>query len=118
MKEFLFLGDSITDCDNSFDSEGLGNGYVRLISQHFSNQSIPAHIHNMGVDGYTISSAKRLWNMLCKNMKPTTITILVGINDIAVMKSNGIPIALGLSNFISNYEALIHDIRSQTACHP
>ena len=30
MKQFLFLGDSITDCGHAFDYEDLGEGYVRM----------------------------------------------------------------------------------------
>lgn len=116
MKEILFLGDSITDCDHSFDPEDLGHGYVRMIAEYFSAQSSDVHIHNRGMDGLTVNALKRLWNLCCSNIKPDFITILIGINDIAVMKNTGKDPKLALLEFESQYNALIHQIKSQSDC--
>lgn len=113
MKQFLFLGDSITDCDHSFDKENLGNGYVRIIAQklRFSYE-----IKNMGRDGFTLLALRRLWNMYQKEMHPSLITILVGINDISVMKTLHQDIDSSMRTFREDYEMLITQIRSHTDC--
>lgn len=116
MREILFLGDSITDCDHSFDPENLGTGYVRMIAEYFSAQKAEVQIHNMGIDGLTVNSLKRLWNLCCKDLKPDFITILIGINDIAVMKNTDKDPELALLEFECQYESLIRQIRSQTNC--
>ena len=109
MNKLLFLGDSITDCDHTFDPQDLGCGYVRMLSEHFP-------VENLGVDGYTVSGVKRLWKLFCARQTPEVVTILVGINDIAVMKANHLSLENGLQGFISTYDALIEEIRCSTDC--
>ena len=116
MNTFLFLGDSITDCDHSFDPDNLGNGYVRMISHYFSQTSKNICIHNMGMDGHTVSGVKRTWNLFCQNLKPSIITILVGINDIAVMKNTGKDFHTFLEEYLSTYDSLIQEIRKHNDC--
>ena len=41
MKNLLFLGDSITDCNHYFDPDNLGYGYVRIISDKLSKTKTP-----------------------------------------------------------------------------
>ncbi len=72
MKDFLFLGDSITDCGHSFDPENLGNGYVRIIANYFKSQCQGKNIQNMGVDGFTVTALKRLWNQCCHDIRPNS----------------------------------------------
>ena len=88
MKEYVFLGDSITDCDHIYDPEGLGDGYVRFIASELacaSNRFI-----NLGYDGFTVSALKRVWKMKAPSLNPTCITVLIGINDIAIIKNTGL----------------------------
>ncbi len=110
MNEYIFLGDSITDCDHIYDSQSLGNGYVRRIAEKvgfFQNQFV-----NLGYDGFTISSLNRLWNMRSFTLNPTCITILIGINDIALIKNTGLNPGQALLEFQEKYELLIKKIRS------
>ncbi len=110
MKEYIFLGDSITDCDHIYDSQSLGNGYVRRIAEKMGisqNRYI-----NLGYDGFTVSALNRLWNMNSFKRYPTCITILIGINDIAVMKNTGLDADLVLQQFQADYETLIKNIRA------
>ena len=113
MNEYIFLGDSITDCDHIYTPDGLGNGYVKMISQ-----SLPASDScvNLGYDGFTISALNRMWNRSSLSLKPKCISILIGINDIAVIKNTGLDFHSARKDFQANYERLIENIRQKYAC--
>ena len=116
MKTLLFLGDSITDCNHYFDPENLGYGYVRMISEQINTPDINYQVLNKGNDGFTVPSVRRLWKRSCLNLKPDFITILIGINDLAVIKNTGITPSVGLAEFREQYQALIDDILMMTNC--
>ena len=119
MKNLLFLGDSITDCNHYFDPDNLGYGYVRIISDKLSKTKTPDNhyqVFNKGNDGFTVAALRRLWKRSCLNLKPDFITILIGINDLAVIKNTGITPSVGLAQFREQYQALIEDIRLMTDC--
>ena len=113
MKTILFLGDSITDCCHSFDPDNLGYGYVRLISEKISDD---ARCINKGIDGFTVPALRRLWKTQCLSLSPDMITILIGINDLAVMKNTGMDYARGIEHFTENYRELLEEIRLITDC--
>ena len=116
MKQFLFLGDSITDCGHAFDYEDLGEGYVRMIwnNFHLSNQKV--QVLNRGTDGFTIKNLKRLWNISHEKFHPDTINILIGINDVGVIQNAGLDSAEYLAAFEKNYDELLTQIRETCDC--
>lgn len=116
MKKLLFLGDSITDCYHSFDKENLGKGYVRMIAEKLEYDSGKIEVKNMGTEGFTLPALKRLWNLCCTEIKPDFITILIGINDVAVMKSNRVNPDEAFEYFKCNYEMLLKQIQLATDC--
>ena len=116
MKKLLFLGDSITDCSHSFEPENLGCGYVRMISDKLNTPDKRYRVINKGNDGFTVPAVRRLWKRSCLSLQPDFITILIGINDLAVIKNTGITPAVGLADFRGQYQALIDDIRMMTDC--
>ena len=116
MKTLLFLGDSITDCNHYFDSENLGYGYVRMIEKQINTPDKNYQVQNFGNDGFTVPALRRLWQRKGLNLKPDFITILIGINDLAVIKNTGITPSVGLAQFREQYQALIEDIRLMTDC--
>ena len=118
MKTLLFLGDSITDCNHYFDPENLGYGYVRMIQSHLTQNTPDKNyqVQNFGNDGFTVTALRRLWKRRCLNLKPDFITILIGINDLAVIKNTGITPSVGLTQFREQYQALIEDIRMMMDC--
>lgn len=116
MKNLLFLGDSITDCNHYFDPDNLGYGYVRMISYKLKTPDKNYQVFNKGNDGFTVSALRRLWKRSCLNLKPDFITILIGINDLAVIKNTGLTPSVALSDFREQYQALIEDIRLMTDC--
>lgn len=116
MKDLLFLGDSITDCNHYFDPENLGQGYVRMIYGKINTPDKIYQVLNKGNDGFTVPAVRRLWKRSCLNLQPDFITILIGINDLAVMRNTGITASVGLADFREQYQTLIDDIRMMTAC--
>ncbi len=116
MKTLLFLGDSITDCNHYFDPENLGYGYVRMLSDKQNTPDKNYQVRNLGNDGFTVPAVRRLWKRSCLNLKPDFITILIGINDLAVIKNTGMTPSVGLAEFREQYQSLIDDIRMMTGC--
>ena len=116
MKTLLFLGDSITDCNHYFDPENLGYGYVRMIEKQINTPDKNYQVQNFGNDGFTVPALRRLWQRKGLNLKPDFITILIGINDLAVIKNTGITPSVGLAQFREQYYALIEDIRVIADC--
>ena len=116
MGSYLFLGDSITDCNHYFDPENLGYGYVRMIHEALQASGQPYQVINKGNDGFTVSSVRRLWNQFCKDLSPDFITILVGINDLSVILENRLTLSAALSDFQDRYTALLQEIRKTTDC--
>ena len=116
MKQLLFLGDSITDCNHYFDPENLGLGYVRMISEQINTPDKTYQVRNMGNDGFTVSALRRLWKRSCLSLQPDLITILIGINDLAMIKNTGITPSVGLAQFRDTYQELLDDIRMLTNC--
>ena len=114
MNQFIFLGDSITDCDHIYDPDSLGYGYVRTVAENLSAKD--TQFINLGYDGFTISALKRLWKRKGDSLNPTCMTILIGINDIGVMKNTGLDPDFALEEFQMNYEMLIENIRKLYDC--
>ena len=116
MNTLLFLGDSITDCNHCFDPENLGSGYVRMISEKMNTPDKKYQVLNKGNDGFTVPALRRLWKHICLNITPDFITILIGINDLAVIKNTGIIPAVALAEFRKQYQLLIDEIRVTCDC--
>ena len=116
MNTLLFLGDSITDCNHCFDPENLGSGYVRMISEKMNTPDKKYQVLNKGNDGFTVPALRRLWKHSCLNITPDFITILIGINDLAVIKNTGITPAVALAEFRKQYQLLIDEIRVTCDC--
>ena len=116
MKQLLFLGDSITDCNHYFDPENLGHGYVRMISAQINTPDKNYQVQNMGNDGFTVPALRRLWKRNCINLQPDFLTILIGINDLSVIKNTGITPSVGLAQFREAYQSLLDEIQAITDC--
>ena len=104
MKNFVFLGDSITDAERLWLPEynGFGNGYVQLLAEKLSNKFT---VINKGHDGFTLPFLLRNLETDCLSFSPAAVSILIGINDIGVAKNTGK--SLRAQEFASNYDTLI-----------
>lgn len=80
----LFQGDSITDCGRSREDDGnLGLGYPNMVAAWF-NASYPeknVKFINRGISGNRVKDLVARWEEDCINLKPSLVSILIGIND-------------------------------------
>ena len=104
MKNFVFLGDSITDAGRLWLPEynGLGNGYVQLLAEKLSHEFT---VINTGHDSFTLPFLLRNLKTDCLSFSPAAVSILIGINDIGVAKNTGK--SLRAQEFASSYDTLI-----------
>ena len=104
MKNFVFLGDSITDAGRLWLPEynGLGNGYVKILSEKLSDKF---SVINKGHDSFTLPFLLRNLTTDCLSLSPAAVSILIGINDVGVAKNT--VKSLRAQEFASNYDTLI-----------
>ncbi|MEV4884683.1 SGNH/GDSL hydrolase family protein [Chitinophaga ginsengisegetis] len=108
----LFIGDSITDAarDKSIlvpnSEKGLGDGFVRKIAVELmkKGQFEHASIYNRGISGNTITDLLNRWNNDAIALKPDTISILIGVNDVR----RKIP----PNNFYDTYRQILNKTRT------
>lgn len=114
MKTFLFLGDSITDSHRLWQPEnnGLGDGYVKILSDISMKKSLPDIYINKGHDGFTLSSLYRNLSIDCYPCHPDVVTILIGINDIAAARNSARSFLPEI--FALQYEQLLNQIWTHT----
>lgn len=86
----LFTGDSITDGSRVREvykspnmPRALGSGYVTLAAAkiHRQRPELNLKLHNTGINGDTIVKLLDRWQTDCLDLKPTVLSILVGVND-------------------------------------
>ena len=104
MKNFVFLGDSITDAGRLWlpEYKGLGNGYVKILAEKLSGEFTSI---NKGHETFTLPFLLRNLKTDCLSFSPAAVSILIGINDIGVAKNTGK--SLRAQEFASNYDTLI-----------
>lgn len=85
----LFQGDSITDAGRKKDepaannSNALGKGYAFLAASELLNKypDKGLQIYNKGISGNKVYQLAERWDADCLDLKPTVLSILVGVND-------------------------------------
>lgn len=85
MRRLVCLGDSITDAQRLFTSQGLGQGYVDILNDTLNSSAAAFEIINCGVDGFTVQRLLSNVYRDCIDLKPDIVTILIGINDIGII---------------------------------
>lgn len=90
----LFQGDSITDGARGRNSDLnhiLGHGYQYILAGRLlaDNTGKNIEIINRGISGNRVSDLYGRWQEDCLNLKPSVLSILIGINDIAFQYING-----------------------------
>ena len=86
----LFQGDSITDArrdrerSEANDARGLGGGYPALIAAALrrDHSKLDLKIYNRGISGNKVPDLDARWKTDCLDLKPSVLSILVGVNDI------------------------------------
>ena len=79
----LFQGDSITDCKRDKDDiTSLGLGYPLLVTSFMMARARGDYTFiNKGISGNRTGDLVERWQRDCIDLKPTTVSILIGIND-------------------------------------
>ncbi|WP_168122616.1 SGNH/GDSL hydrolase family protein [Paenibacillus sp. HB172176] len=80
----LFQGDSITDTGRNREVSGsLGTGYANLIASQFGLKYPEKNVSflNRGCSGNRAVDLERRWQTDCLDLKPTWVSIYIGIND-------------------------------------
>ncbi|MET9314028.1 SGNH/GDSL hydrolase family protein [Kribbella sp. NPDC003505] len=75
----VFAGDSVTDCGRRSDPSGLGDGYVRELSDELGDRR-PAMV-NAGISGNRAADLAARWSADVLAHDPSLVSILIGIND-------------------------------------
>ncbi|MEK4509123.1 SGNH/GDSL hydrolase family protein [Paenibacillus sp. FSL K6-2524] len=80
----LFQGDSITDAGRTYDDgASLGLGYPLLIASKLGHLFPEKNLTflNRGISGNRVVDLQGRWNEDCLDLKPTWVSIYIGIND-------------------------------------
>lgn len=111
----VFAGDSITDCGRDRAvADSLGSGYVQLIAGRLlsSPQSAGVRIFNRGIGGNRITDleARLVGDVIA--LKPTVVSILIGINDTWRHYDSGLPSPI--AQFRASYVRIIQRLKDET----
>lgn len=109
----LFQGDSITDWGRDHaktipnDTGSLGTGYVLLASgqlliKHPENN---LQIYNKGISGNKVYQLAERWDTDALNLKPSILSIHIGVNDFWHTLSNGYTGTI--ETYIADYHTLL-----------
>jgi len=110
----LFTGDSITDCGRVRENaDSLGSGYAALTAAHLQARlaAPKLKIYNRGISGNRIRDLLKRVDADLIALKPTVVSILIGINDTWRAFDNND--ATGADTFERDYRALLEKIKSQ-----
>ncbi len=79
----VLQGDSITDAGRFGDPEELGSGYPRMVAKYIENfyPDLSMKVINKGISGNRSKDLVARWKEDTLDLKPTIVTILIGIND-------------------------------------
>ncbi|MCA9187382.1 MAG: lysophospholipase, partial [Planctomycetales bacterium] len=70
--------------DNPNNPRQLGNGYAMLAACELRREHAPLdlQIFNRGISGNRVPNLDTRWQTDCLDLKPTVLSILIGVNDI------------------------------------
>ncbi len=113
----LFQGDSITDAGrNREDSTCLGYGYAMMVGAWFSSLYPEKRVQfiNRGVGGDRITDLLARWQKDCLDLKPSWLSIMIGINDTWRRYDNND--LTSPESFEGKYRALLTQAREKLDC--
>ena len=107
----LFQGDSITDCGRDRDNDlDLGSGYPNMVAAWFT-QFIRKRRLNLltGNKRRRVKDLVARWKEDCIDLKPTWVSILIGVNDCWRRYDSNDPTSV--DDFASGYRKILTQIR-------
>lgn len=110
----LFQGDSITDGNRGRSADPnhiLGHGYVFSIASRYGATYAADRLTfiNKGISGNTVSDLAKRWKEDTLALKPTVLSVLVGINEIWSVRDSGKDI--DIPAFESKYDQLLAEAK-------
>ncbi|MCZ8517753.1 SGNH/GDSL hydrolase family protein [Paenibacillus filicis] len=111
----LFQGDSITDCGrNRENGTDLGKGYALMAAGLFSSQYPEKQVKfiNRGISGNRVKDLEQRWQTDCIDLKPTWVSIYIGINDTWRRYDRNDPTSM--EDFAEGYRRLIRRTKEET----
>lgn len=111
-RTILFFGDSITDAGRRAEPEQLGDGYVRLIAEHFAAARPDLRVVNRGIGGNRTGDLIARLEEDCIDESPDVVSILIGIND--VWRRYDDDDATDAEQFEANLRTILTAIRDRT----
>jgi lysophospholipase L1-like esterase len=118
----LFQGDSITDSGRKKDPKDanvpntagtLGNGYAYLAAAELlvRHPDKKLNIYNRGISGNKVYQLAERWEGDCLALKPTVLSILIGVNDFWHMLNGNYQGTV--TTYVNDYTALLTRTRQQ-----
>jgi acyl-CoA thioesterase I len=111
----LFQGDSITDAGRSReDLNDLGRGYPLLAAAWYQSMHPEQEVRfiNRGIGGHRAADLLARWQEDCVALKPTLVSILIGINDTWRRYDSNRPTSA--DDFESSYRGVLEMTRKST----
>lgn len=110
----LFQGDSITDAGrDKNDPHHLGNGYANMVAAIFNalHPELRLRFINRGLSGNRAADLAARWHEDCIALRPSWVSILIGINDTWRRYDRNEPTEAG--QFEAHYRKLLNDTQQQ-----
>lgn len=111
----MFQGDSVTDCGrNREDENDMGTGYALLIGSWLQARYPEKNLRflNKGISGNRVSDLEARWSEDCIDLKPSFVSILIGINDTWRRYDNNAPTSA--EEFENTYRRIILQVKEKT----
>ena len=113
-ERILFQGDSVTDVGrNREEEDNLGCGYPMMVASLFAAICPQKNVSflNRGNGGESIKHLEARWQKDCLDLKPTLVSILIGINDCWRKFDSNQPTTP--AEFEASYRVLLDKIKKQ-----
>jgi len=110
----LFQGDSITDCGRDrANADGLGCGYAMMAAAWLSALLPERGVRfvNRGIGGDRVRDLKDRWQADCLDLRPTWVSVLIGIND--MWPREGEAAGTSLEDFERDYGHILSLVRGE-----
>ncbi|MEM9882872.1 MAG: SGNH/GDSL hydrolase family protein [Planctomycetota bacterium] len=114
----LFQGDSITDAGRrrvdpmTHRPDALGAGYAAMVAARILADLPGVTVHNRGVSGDRVTDLRDRWDEDCLALRPTVVSVLVGVNDTWHGVAEGTPErGTDPETFERVYRQLLHNTR-------
>ena len=109
----LFQGDSITDGNrgrNSDPNHIHGHGYQYILASEILAENLGKNVtvYNRGISGNRIADLYARWIEDCLNLKPTILSILIGVNELIFQYDHNC--GASPERFKKTYRTLIEEV--------